>query len=82
MTLQAKLDAIREDFETNKASREIIATMHAHKEHLVASGQAQRAVGVGQIAPEFNLPGRIGEVSLSGLLSKGPVMLTWFRGTW
>ena len=82
MTLQAELDAMRADFETNKAPAEAVAIMHAHKEHLLASGQAQRAIGVGQDAPEFNLPGRTDSVSLSGLLGTGPVMLTWFRGTW
>ena len=82
MTLQAKLDAIREDFETNKAPAEVVTIFHAHKDHLIASGQAQRAIGVGQTAPEFNLPGRNGNVSLSQLRSTGPVVLTWFRGTW
>ena len=82
MTLQAKLDAIRENFETNMATPEVLAIFHAHKDHLIASGQAQRAIGVGQIAPEFNLPGRRGNVSLSELRSTGPIVLTWFRGTW
>ena len=82
MTLQAKLDAIRENFETNMASAEVVTLFHAHKDPLIASGQAQRAVGVGQTAPEFNLPGRHGNVSLAELRSRGPVMLTWFRGTW
>jgi hypothetical protein len=82
MTLQAKLDAMREDFETNEAPAEVVTIMHAHKDHLIASGLAQRAIGVGQIAPEFSLPGRSGNVSLSDLRSTGPVVLTWFRGTW
>ena len=67
---------------TDEAPAEVVATMHAHTEHLVASGQAQRAVGVGCTAPEFSLLGRSGSVSLSGLRSKGPVAMTWFRGTW
>lgn len=82
MTLQAKLDTIRVNFETNIAPAEAVAIMHAHKDQLIASGQAQRAVGVGQTAPEFNLPGRSGNVSLSDLRSTGPIVLTWFRGTW
>jgi hypothetical protein len=82
MTLQAKLNTMREDFETNKAPPEVVTIFHAHKDQLIASGQAQRAIGVGQTAPEFDLPGRSGNVSLSDLRSKGPVVLTWFRGTW
>lgn len=82
MTLQAKLDAIRENFETNMATPEVLTIVHAHKDHLIASGQAERAVGVGQAAPEFNLPGRSGNVSLSDLRAVAPIVLTWFRGTW
>ena len=82
MTLQAQLDTIRENFETNMATPEVVTIFHAHKDHLIASGQAQRAIGVGQTAPEFYLPGRSGNVSLSDLRSVGPVVLTWFRGTW
>ncbi len=82
MTLQSKLDAIRENFETNIAPAEVITTFHAHRDHLIASGQAQRAIGVGQNAPDFDLPGRNGNVSLGELRATGPVVLTWFRGTW
>ncbi len=82
MTLQSKLDAIRVNFETNMAPPEVVTIFHAHKDHLIASGQAERAIGLGQTAPEFNLPSRSGNVSLSDLRSKGPVVLTWFRGTW
>ena len=82
MTLQAKLDAMRLDFETNKAPAEALNIMHAHRDHLVASGQAERAIGVGQNAPDFNLPGRDGDVSLADLRKTKPVVLTWFRGVW
>ncbi len=82
MNLQSKLDAIREDFETNKAPADVVTIFHAHRDKLLASGQAQRAVGISQTAPEFNLPGRSGNVKLSDLRATGPVVLTWFRGTW
>ena len=82
MTLQAQLDTIRENFETNMATPEVLTIFHAHKDHLIVSGQAERAIGVGQTAPEFNLPGRSGDVSLSELRASGPIVLTWFRGTW
>ncbi|HZR32374.1 MAG TPA: hypothetical protein VFA76_11050 [Terriglobales bacterium] len=39
---------------------------------------------IGDRAPEFTLPAanREGEVSLSGLLRHGPVILEFLRGTW
>ncbi len=82
MTLQATLDAIRHEFETNQAPPEAVATMHAQRDALIASGLAERAVGVGQGAPDFTLPGPDGDVSLAELRAEGPVVLTWFRGTW
>ena len=82
MTLQARLDEIRANFETNIASAEVVTAFHAHRDRLIDSGQGQRAIGVGQTAPEFELLGRNGNVSLSTLRSIGPVVLSWFRGTW
>lgn len=41
------------------------------------------ALTVGQKAPDFVLPDPHGaEVSLSGLLAKGPVVVTFYRGGW
>ncbi|QDV68203.1 Putative peroxiredoxin bcp [Rosistilla carotiformis] len=41
------------------------------------------AIETGQPAPDFELPNPQGEtVSLSGLLSKGPVVVTFYRGSW
>lgn len=81
-TLQEKLDAIRINFETRMAPPEVVEAFHQHRDELIASGQAERAVGVGQKAPDFELAGREGEVKLSQLLQNGPVVLTWFRGNW
>jgi peroxiredoxin len=52
-------------------------------ENLMRSGQAERAVHRGQKAPDFTLPDAKGQVvRLSGLLKKGPVILTFYRGGW
>jgi peroxiredoxin len=52
-------------------------------ERLEKSGQAQRAVHKGQMAPDFTLPDAKGRpVRLSELLKKGPVVLTFYRGGW
>ncbi|MCZ1008576.1 peroxiredoxin-like family protein [Streptomyces lydicus] len=50
---------------------------------LAASGQAERALHAGDTAPGFRLPTATGDtVTLDGLLSTGPVVLTFYRGAW
>ncbi|MEV5506718.1 peroxiredoxin-like family protein [Streptomyces orinoci] len=50
---------------------------------LAATGIAGRALQVGERAPEFTLNSALGEqVTLSGLLAGGPVVLTFYRGAW
>jgi len=47
------------------------------------SGVTDKAVQVGQKAPDFELKNAKGEtVRLSTLLEQGPVVLTWYRGGW
>lgn len=47
------------------------------------SGPAERALSVGERAPRFALPSATGnEVTLTGLLAEGPVVLTFYRGAW
>jgi hypothetical protein len=51
MTLQAKLDAFKADFEAGKppysVPRSVIETMHRATQELISSGAAQRALKVG-----------------------------------
>ena len=50
---------------------------------LRASGLADRALNARVKAPDFTLPDVTGEdVTLSGLLARGPVVLLWYRGGW
>lgn len=81
MSLQATLDAMA------AASREKIpadaqAIMKNQLQGLIDSGLVERAIGEGDVAPEFSLAGPDGKVSLGELTAKGPVVLTWFRGSW
>jgi len=47
------------------------------------SGITDRALGVGDTAPDFELPDALGEmVRLSDLLAVGPVILSFYRGQW
>ena len=44
MALQDRLDALKADFETNKAPASVVATMHKATADLIQSGQADRAL--------------------------------------
>ncbi len=47
------------------------------------SGVLDKAVNVGDVAPDFILPNAAGQdVVLSDLLAKGPVVMIWYRGEW
>lgn len=48
-----------------------------------ASGIANSSLGVGAKVPDFSLPDATGtKVALSTLLSKGPVVVAFYRGGW
>ncbi len=48
-----------------------------------SSGVLTHALEIGNPAPEFTLPDAFGdEVSLTSLLAKGPVVLSFYRGEW
>ncbi len=82
MKLQPRLDRIREGFE-KQAPPEALAIMHRATNDLRNSGITGRAPKVGQAAPSFELPdSQDRSVSLGGLLERGPVVLTFFRGNW
>lgn len=52
-------------------------------EDQVKSGIANKALKVGDKAPDFTLPNVRGEsVSLAKLLAKGPVVVAFYRGSW
>ncbi|WP_417876682.1 peroxiredoxin-like family protein [Winogradskyella sediminis] len=45
--------------------------------------QGEKAIKIGENAPDFNLPDANGDIiSLSTLLHKGPVVVTFYRGSW
>jgi peroxiredoxin len=66
-----------------RAPREVIATLGVEIEKLAASGIAQRALQVGARAPDFALPeARGATIELKALLARGPVVVTFYRGSW
>ena len=87
MSLQAKLDAFKADFEAGKppysVPRSVIETMHRATAELIESGAAQRAKKAGDVAPSFSLKDPEGNVVNSvDLLTRGPLVLSFYRGVW
>ena len=87
MSLQAKLDAFKADFEAGKppynVPRSVIETMHRATAELIASGAASRAKKVGDKAPGFSLKDPEGNIVGSAeLLKKGPLIVSFYRGVW
>lgn len=87
MSLQDKLDAFKADFLAGKppynAPPEIHPIMARATAELIASGQAERAVKVGDRAPAFLLQDENNQpISSAELLAKGPLVVTFYRGAW
>jgi peroxiredoxin len=87
MTLQARLDAFKADFEAGKppynVPYSVIQTMHRATTELKASGLAARAKKKGDKAPTFALKDPDGNlVSSQVLLAKGPLIASFYRGVW
>jgi peroxiredoxin len=83
MSLQDKLDAFKAEFEGKKAPPEVVAVFHKSTAELIASGQAARALKVGDRAPVFRLPDSEGTtVASTELLTNGPLVVTFYRGAW
>lgn len=87
MTLQETLDRMKTEFEAGrfplKPTDEQLRIMERATDDLIASGQADRALGVGDTAPDFELMDSEGALLRSAdLLANGPVVLSFYRGVW
>ena len=82
MSLQEKLDNMREQFESS-APPEALAIMHRATDDLLQSGIMGHVLKVGDQAPEFSVPDQQGRpVGSSTLLNKGPLVVSFYRGVW
>ena len=80
--LLEQIQAFQQEF-LPKAPQEIVATLQRTTADLVQSGIAERGLHAGARAPNFTLPNVRGEqVTLSHLLARGPVVVTFYRGGW
>jgi len=78
MTLKEK---ITEFDVSRKRPPEVMAIVRRGIDYVRESGAA--GLSVGERAPEFTLPNQRGEmVSLRDRLSRGPVVLNFYRGVW
>lgn len=62
---------------------EAIATRITDGTALIADSGVAPGLAVGAVAPDFTLPDAVGHpTTLSDLLTRGPVVLTFYRGEW
>jgi hypothetical protein len=81
-SLNERLAALRAEKDA-KRDPAATAVMNGAIEALRESGALDRVVAPGGIAPLFARPDLNGEtVRLRGLLRRGPVVLSFFRGRW
>lgn len=81
-SLEAQLKE-RRDASRTRLPAETVEVMDKATAQLATAKLAFPALGVGDKAPEFNLPNAIGKyVSLGDLLSKGPAVISFYRGGW
>ncbi len=82
MTLQERLDAYKAQFEA-KAPKDALEVMHRATKDLRHSGILTSTRKVGDNAPDFTLPNTAGHlVSSRRLLTKGPLVISFYRGKW
>jgi peroxiredoxin len=82
MSLHEELAAFAATMPTRRPAEQL-ALMEQATRDLIASGIAERALKVGDMAPDFALPDVAGRtVSLRETLARGPVVLSFYRGGW
>lgn len=80
--LNERLQALKAQLAA-RAPTEVSATFEGHIAQLLASDVAASAKKAGERAPDFTLPDALGHpVTLSELLARGPVVVTFYRGAW
>jgi peroxiredoxin len=80
--VKKELDELREKSAKN-ASPERLKAYEQGIEEVRKSGVVEKALKLGDKAPDFELPDAKGKkVKLSELLGSGPVVVTWYRGGW
>ena len=80
--VRKELDEFREKM-AKAAPPERLRVYEQGIEEVRKSGVMEKALKVGDRAPDFELPDANGKtVKLSELIARGPVVVTWYRGGW
>src|ERR1700744_2157301 len=83
LPLQAKLDAVKAEFENNIAPPNVVELLHRSTNELTEAAAPDKALKAGSVAPEFVLSDADGNlVSSKELLAKGLLVITFYRGVW
>jgi len=81
-TLADELRELKTRLEGKRAPEQVIL-MHRAVDELRAAKAADRALKVGDRAPEFTLPNAEERpISSRDLLARGPLVVTFYRGRW
>ena len=82
MNLTQELNAFKERFKANQPE-EIKSVMSQATTDLINTRLAEESLSEGDKLPNFALPNAVGEeVALESLLSKGAVVVSFYRGGW
>ncbi len=82
MSLKADIDNLIAQ-SSERIPPEVRGLMAADTERLKQSGIEDNTLKAGDKAPSFKLPSAKGEqISLGDLLTKGPLVLSFYRGGW
>ncbi|TYO98911.1 hypothetical protein EDC39_10435 [Geothermobacter ehrlichii] len=82
MSLKEKLAALK-TAAVQKMPPEALQVIQRARQRLEESGLAGKARKAGDRAPAFSLPDTSGNVhDLQAMLTRGPVVLVFFRGGW
>ena len=82
MSLKAQLEVCRREYEAN-AEPHVVDAARRSIQALAETGLVAKAVKAGETAPLFGLRCRRGDfINLPGLLSRGPVVVSFLWGDW
>lgn len=82
MTFQERLAGLKQRIE-GSMPQEYLDIMHGATAELEDSGIQDKVLKTGDMSPAFSLPDENGQsVSSADLLTKGPLVITFYRGLW
>jgi peroxiredoxin len=82
MALATQLNEVLDNFGKN-APESVVKAIAKSRSDFASEFKPEDAIQVGQTLPSFDLPNAVGEqIKSTDLLSKGPLLITFYRGEW